>query len=217
MHAFNFRLSMPIKVSIVEDLPEVREGLARLIRSDNDLLLLQSFEDAESALKLLPATEADVVIMDINLPGKNGIDCIRQVKEKCPGTQFMMFTVYENDEKVLEALQAGATGYLLKKTEPTRILESIKELNQGGSPMSSNIARKLLNIFVSEKNKTKKEILTDRENEVLNLLAAGLLYKEIADRLQITHGTVRQHIYNIYKKLHVQNRTEAVNKFFERG
>lgn len=208
---------MPIKVSIVEDLPEVREGLARLIRSDNDLLLLQNFEDAESALKFLPDTEADVVIMDINLPGKSGIDCIRLVKEKCPGTQFMMFTVYENDDKVLEALQAGATGYLLKKTEPTRILESIKELNQGGSPMSSNIARKLLNIFVSEKNKTKKEILTDRENEVLNLLAAGLLYKEIADRLQITHGTVRQHIYNIYKKLHVQNRTEAVNKFFERG
>lgn len=208
---------MPIKVSIVEDLPEVREGLARLIRSDSDLLLLQSFEDAESALEFLPTTDADVVIMDINLPGKNGIDCIRQVKEKCPGTQFMMFTVYENDEKVLEALQAGATGYLLKKTEPTRILESIKELNQGGSPMSSNIARKLLNIFVSEKNKTKKEILTDRENEVLNLLAAGLLYKEIADRLQIVHGTVRQHIYNIYKKLHVQNRTEAVNKYFERG
>ena len=208
---------MAIKVSIVEDLPEVREGLARLIRSDSDLLLLQNFEDGESALKFLPATEADVVIMDINLPGKSGIDCIRQVKEKCPGTQFMMFTVYENDEKVLEALQAGATGYLLKKTEPARILESIKELNQGGSPMSSNIARKLLNIFVSEKNKTKKEILTDRENEVLNLLAAGLLYKEIADRLQIVHGTVRQHIYNIYKKLHVQNRTEAVNKYFERG
>ena len=97
---------MPIKVSIVEDLPEVREGLARLIRSDSDLLLLQSFEDAESALEFLPTTDADVVIMDINLPGKNGIDCIRQVKEKCPGTQFMMFTVYENDEKVLEALQA---------------------------------------------------------------------------------------------------------------
>ena len=217
MPVFNFKLVMPIKVSIVEDLPEVREGLARLIRSDSDLLLLQNFEDAESALKFLPATEADVVIMDINLPGKNGIDCIRQVKEKCPGTQFMMFTVYENDDKVLEALQAGATGYLLKKTEPTRILESIKELNQGDSPMSSNIARKLLNIFVSEKSKTKKEILTDRENEVLNLLAAGLLYKEIAHRLQIVHGTVRQHIYNIYKKLHVQNRTEAVNKYFERG
>jgi DNA-binding NarL/FixJ family response regulator len=208
---------MPIKVSIVEDLPEVREGLARLINSDNDLLLLQSFEDAESAMKFLPSTGADVVIMDINLPGKSGIDCIRQVKDLCPDTQFMMFTVYENDDKVIGALQAGATGYLLKKTEPVRILESIKELNNGGSPMSSNIARKLLNIFISEKTKTKKEILTDRENEVLKLLAAGLLYKEIADRLNIAHGTVRNHIYNMYEKLHVQNRTEAVNKYFDRG
>jgi len=208
---------MPIRISIVEDLAEVREGLAKLIRTDNELQLLEQFENAESAIRFLPAAKADVVIMDINLPGKNGIDCIRQVKEKCPGTQFMMFTVYENDEKILAALQAGATGYLLKTTEPTRILESIKELNKGGSPMSSNIARKLLNIFVTEKNLTKKDILTSRENEVLSLLAAGLLYKEIADRLSIAHGTVRQHIYKIYEKLHVQNRTEAVNKYFERS
>lgn len=208
---------MPIKVSIVEDLTEVREGLARLISSDDELQVLENFEDAESAITYLPIINADVVIMDINLPGMSGIDCIRDVKEKCPATQFMMFTVYENDDKVLAALQAGATGYLLKTTDPARILESIKELNKGGSPMSSNIARKLLNIFVSVKTKTKKEILTDRENEVLSLLAAGLLYKEIADRLNIVHGTVRQHIYNIYEKLHVQNRTEAVNKYFDRG
>jgi DNA-binding NarL/FixJ family response regulator len=128
----------------------------------------------------------------------------------------MMFTVYENDEKVLQALQAGATGYLLKRTEPQRILESIKELNQGGSPMSSNIARKVLNIFLHEKKITKKEILSNRENEVLELLAGGLLYKEIADKLFISHGTVRQHIHNIYEKLHVNNRTEAVNKYFDR-
>ncbi len=208
---------MPIRVSIVEDLTEVREGLARLIRSDNEMQLLQNFENAESAIRSLPFIKADVVIMDINLPGKSGIECISQVKEKCPATQFMMFTVYENDDKVLEALQAGAKGYLLKTTEAARILESIKELHSGGSPMSSNIARKLLNIFVSEKSKTKKDILTVRENEVLKLLAAGLLYKEIADRLHITHGTVRNHIYNIYEKLHVQNRTEAVNKYFERS
>ena len=114
-------------------------------------------------------------------------------------------------------MQAGATGYLLKRTKPERILESIKDLSQGGSPMSSNIARKLLNIFLNEKKATKKEILSDRENEVLQLLADGLLYKEIAERLHIVHGTVRQHIHNIYEKLHVQNRTEAVNKYFERG
>jgi DNA-binding NarL/FixJ family response regulator len=208
---------MPIRVSIVEDLTEVREGLAELVRSDKELFLTGSFEDAESAIQQLPALHVDIVIMDINLPGMSGIDCIKSIKEKCPGTQFMMFTVYENNEKVLQALQAGATGYLLKRTEPKRILESIKELNQGGSPMSSNIARKLLNIFLHEKVIRKKEILSDRENEVLQLLADGLLYKEIADRLHIVHGTVRQHIHNMYEKLHVQNRTEAVNKYFDRS
>lgn len=208
---------MPIKVSIVEDLAEVREGLSELVSSDKELLMMENFDNAESAIKKLPTLAPDVVIMDINLPGMSGIECIRTVKEKCPGTQFMMFTVYETDEKVLQALQAGASGYLLKRTEPRRILESIKELNQGGSPMSSNIARKLVNIFFHEKARSKKEILSDRENEVLQLLADGLLYKEIADRLHIGHGTVRQHIHNIYEKLHVQNRTEAVNKYFDRS
>jgi DNA-binding NarL/FixJ family response regulator len=207
---------MPIRVSIVEDLTEVREGLVELIQSDEELLMVGSFKDAEAAAEKLPALRADIVVMDINLPGMSGIDCIRTIKEKCPDTEFMMFTVYENDEKVLQALKAGATGYLLKRTEPKRIVESIKELNQGGSPMSSNIARKLLTLFVHEKTKTKKEALSDRENEVLQLLADGLLYKEIAERLFIGHGTVRQHIHNIYEKLHVHNRTEAVNKYFER-
>lgn len=208
---------MAIKVSIVEDLDEVREGLAELIRSDKELLLLENFDNAEDASKKLPSLQPDVVIMDINLPGMSGIDCIKQLREKFSSTQFLMFTVYENDERVLQALQAGATGYLLKRTPPHRILESIKELNQGGSPMSSNIARKVLNIFLDNKKINKKEILSDRENEVLQLLADGLLYKEIAERLQIVHGTVRQHIHNIYEKLHVQNRTEAVNKYFERN
>jgi DNA-binding NarL/FixJ family response regulator len=208
---------MPIMVSIVEDLAEVRQGLAELIASDRELFLVGSFEDAESAVGQLPDLQADIVLMDINLPGMSGIDCIRNIKTKCPATQFLMFTVYENDEKVLQALQAGATGYLLKRTEPKRILESIKELSQGGSPMSSNIARKLLNIFLNEKVKTKKDILSDRENEVLQLLADGLLYKEIAAQLFIGHGTVRQHIHNIYEKLHVHNRTEAVNRYFERN
>ena len=208
---------MPIKISIVEDLAEVRKGLSELIISDKELLMMENFDNAESAIEKIPVLEPDIVIMDINLPGMSGIECIKIIKEKCPATQFMMFTVYETDEKVLQALQAGATGYLLKRTEPKRILESIKELNQGGSPMSSNIARKLVNIFFHEKTKTKKEILSVRENEVLQLLADGLLYKEIADRLHIGHGTVRQHIHNIYEKLHVQNRTEAVNRFFERG
>jgi len=208
---------MPIRVSIVEDLTEVREGLIELVQSDEELSMVSSFKDAETAVQRLPDLQADVVIMDINLPGMSGIECIKTIKEKCPDTQFMMFTVYENDEKVLQALRAGATGYLLKRTEPQRILDGIKELNQGGSPMSSNIARKLLTIFVHERVVTKKEILSDRENEVLQLLADGLLYKEIASRLFIGHGTVRQHIHNIYEKLHVHNRTEAVNRYFERN
>ncbi len=207
---------MPIRVSIVEDLSEIREGLIDLVESDRELLMIGSFEDAESAVQKLPDLQADIVVMDINLPGMSGIDCIKIVKEKCAGTQFMMFTVYENDDKVLQALQAGATGYLLKRTKPQQIIESIKELNQGGSPMSSNIARKLLNIFLHEKKTTKKDILSDRENEVLQLLADGLLYKEIAERLYIGHGTVRQHLHNIYEKLQVHNRTEAVNKYFNR-
>jgi len=208
---------MPIRVSIVEDLAEVREGLVDLVQSDEELSMVSSFKDAESAAEKLPQLRADIVLMDINLPGMSGIDCIRFIKDKCPGTQFLMFTVYENDEKVLQALQAGATGYLLKRTKPQQILDSIKELNQGGSPMSSNIARKLLNIFLHEKKATKKEALSDRENEVLQLLADGLLYKEIANRLYIGHGTVRQHLHNIYEKLHVNNRTEAVNRYFNRG
>jgi DNA-binding NarL/FixJ family response regulator len=208
---------MPISVAIVEDLTEVREGLAELIEADRELSLIESFENAETASQKLPVLQVDIVLMDINLPGMSGIDCIRSIKEKCSSTQFMMFTVYENDEKVLQALLAGASGYLLKRTEPQRILESIKELNQGGSPMSSNIARKLLNVFLDKKKVNKKEILSERENTVLQLLADGLLYKEIADRLNIVHGTVRQHIHNIYEKLHVHNRTEAVNKYFDRN
>lgn len=207
---------MPIRVSIVEDLAEIREGLADLVQSDKELMMLETFDNAESAIKNLPGMNADIVIMDINLPGMSGIECIKQIKEQCPGTQFMMFTVYENDDKVLAALQAGATGYLLKRTKPQQIIDSIKELNQGGSPMSSNIARKLLNIFIDHKKVSKIDVLSDRENEVLRLLADGLLYKEIAERLGIAHGTVRHHIHHIYEKLHVQNRTEAVNKYFDR-
>ena len=203
---------MPIRVSIVEDLTEVREGLVELIQSDEELLMVGSFKDAESAAEKLPALRADIVVMDINLPGMSGIDCIRTIKEKCPDTEFMMFTVYENDDKVFEALKAGASGYLLKKTPPASIIESLKDLYQGGSPMSSNIARKLVNSYQGREKNTTTLLLSPRENEIVELLAKGLLYKEIADHLNIVTGTVRQHIHKIYEKLHVQNRTEAINK-----
>jgi DNA-binding NarL/FixJ family response regulator len=206
---------MSISIAIVEDLDEVRDGLKNFISLSTDFIVVGTFKNGEEALANLPLVNPDIVIMDINLPGMNGIECIRKVKDKSPGTQFMMFTVYENDEKVFEALKAGASGYLLKNTGLLQISESLKELYDGGSPMSANIARKLVNLFRDTGKETAAmDVLSNRENEILQLLAKGLLYKEIADQLQITTGTVRQHIHNIYDKLHVQNRTEAINKAF---
>ncbi len=206
---------MSITITIVEDLDEVREGLANFISLSGDLKVLDSFKTAEEALYAVPELKPDVVIMDINLPGINGIECIRQLKDKSPDTQFMMFTVYENDDKVFEALKAGASGYLLKNTGLSQLAEALKELYNGGSPMSANIARKLVSFFRSTEKETERlESLSDRENEILQLLAKGLLYKEIAAQLSISVATVRQHIHHIYEKLHVQNRTEAINKAF---
>jgi DNA-binding NarL/FixJ family response regulator len=206
---------MSITLAIVEDLDEVRDGLKNFIGLSSDFKILDTFKTAEEALYDIPKLQPDIVIMDISLPGMNGIECIRQVKDKSPKTQFMMFTVYENDEKVFEALKAGASGYLLKNTGLVQLIESLKELYSGGSPMSSNIARKLVTVFRGkEKEAAPVEALSNRENEILLLLAKGLLYKEISDQLSISTGTVRQHIHKIYEKLHVQNRTEAINKAF---
>ncbi|MEO7924105.1 MAG: response regulator transcription factor [Chitinophagaceae bacterium] len=201
-----------ITICIVEDLEEVRNGMTSLLTLDKRFEVLATFPDAERATKELPARQPDIVIMDINLPGMNGIECIKKIKPQCPKTQFMMFTIYEDDEKVFEALAAGASGYLLKKTPFEKITESLLELHSGGSPMSTQIARKVINRFRNKETTGNIEILSGRENEVLQQLAKGLLYKEIAAKLSITTGTVRQHIHNIYEKLHVQNRTEAINR-----
>ena len=206
---------MSITLAIVEDLDEVRDGLKNFISLSQDFKILDTFKTAEEALYDIPKLKPDIVIMDINLPGMNGIECIRQVKDKSPNTQFMMFTVYENDEKVFEALKAGASGYLLKNTGLVQLIESLKELYNGGSPMSANIARKLVTVFRNmETNNEVLSVLSARENEILQLLSKGLLYKEIAEQLHISTSTVRQHIHHIYEKLHVQNRTEAINKAF---
>jgi DNA-binding NarL/FixJ family response regulator len=202
----------PIKICIVEDLKEIRDGMVSLLSLDERFEMLNAFSDAETAAKELPILQPDIVIMDINLPGMNGIDCIKKVKTLCPRTQFMMFTIYENDEKVFDAIAAGASGYILKKTPLLKIIESLIELYQGGAPMSMQVARKVIERMQgNETNKTIDE-LTSRENEVLQCLAKGMLYKEIAIKLTISISTVRQHIHNIYDKLHVQNRTEALNK-----
>ena len=206
---------MSISIAIVEDLDVVRNGLKDFISLSTDFLVVGAFKTGEEAFEHLPEIRPDIVIMDINLPGMNGIECIRQVKDKSPGTQFMMFTVYENDDKVFEALKAGASGYLLKNTGLLHIAESVKELHEGGSPMSANIARKMVNLFRdNDKKNPFLDLLSNREKEILQLLAKGLLYKEIAEQLHITTGTVRIHIHKIYEKLHVQNRTEAINKAF---
>lgn len=204
----------PIKICIVEDLEEVREGMVSLLTLDERFELLAAFPDAEKAAAELPAWQPDIVIMDINLPGMNGIECIKKVKVLCPKSQFIMFTIYEDDEKVFEALASGASGYLLKKTPFHKIAESLVELYAGGSPMSTQIARKVIRRFQNDEAKEQIETLSVRENEILQLLAKGLLYKEIAIKLSISTGTVRQHIHRIYEKLHVQNRTEAINKAF---
>lgn len=206
---------MSIRLAIVEDLDEVREGLLQFISLNKEFKVLDTFKTAEEAIYDLPKLKPDVVIMDISLPGMSGIECIREVKAKLPNTQFMMFTVYENDEKVFEALKAGATGYLLKNTGLVQLIEAVKELYDGGSPMSANIARKLVNLFQhQEKQQTPTVPLSQREAEILQLLSKGLLYKEISNHIHISINTVKQHIHKIYEKLHVQNRTEALNKAF---
>jgi DNA-binding NarL/FixJ family response regulator len=206
-----------IAVSIVEDIPEVREGIEELIKNSADFLLIGSYINAEQAEIDLPLRPPDIVIMDINLPGKNGIDCIAAIKDRCTDTQFIMFTIFEDDEKVFDALEAGAHGYLLKKTPKEKILEALKELHDGGSPMSTKIARKVIQAF--QKNKPRYHeaaVLTKKEILILDLLAKGFLYKEIAEKTMNSKNTIKQHIHNIYEKLHVQNRTEAINKVYNR-
>jgi DNA-binding NarL/FixJ family response regulator len=206
-----------IRVSIVEDTENIREALRIVINGSDGFECIHVYPDAETALEDMPSKEVDVVLMDIGLPVMNGIECMLLLKQKMPQTQFMMCTVYENNDDIFSALEAGATGYLLKRTSPAQILESIRELNNGGSPMSSEIARRVVSTIHKRKKQSKTvEILTDRENEILELLAKGFLYKEIATKLFVSKETIKSHIHNIYDKLHVQTRVEALNKAYQR-
>ncbi|MBS1601418.1 MAG: response regulator transcription factor [Bacteroidetes bacterium] len=218
-----------IRISIVEDVAEIREGLRYIIDQTRDFACVSVFSSAEEALTGLAGSPsrsfystdpsrsssaddpADIVVMDIALPGSSGLDCIRRLKAAGSGMQFIVFTIYEDSDQVFEALAAGASGYLLKDTSPDRIIAALHELYEGGSPMSATIARKVVSSFQRPGHIHE---LSPRETEILGLLSKGFLYKEIADRLHIAVGTVRQHIHRIYDKLHVQNRTEAINKAF---
>jgi DNA-binding NarL/FixJ family response regulator len=212
------RNSMSIRVSIVEDNNRVRTSLARLIELSDGFKCVSEHASGEEALALLPKTKPEVVLMDINLPGINGVECVRQLKPVLPDTQIVMLTVYENTDLIFQALSAGATGYLLKQTPPAELLTAIREVRSGGSPMSGHIARKVVASFQQAGNSAKEfENLTPREKEVLDYLAKGFLYKEIADAMAISYDTVHTHIRKIYEKLHVRSRTEAVAKHLGRG
>lgn len=193
----------------------VRNGLAAIINMGSDFRVLHSFETAEEALPAILSNPPDIVIMDIHLPGSmNGIECIKKIKEKELGIQFMMFTIYENSDTVFQALEAGAAGYLLKNTSPSKILESLKELYEGGSPMNAEIAKKLVLRFQQKDDHMNEFHLTEKERQILNLVSKGYLNKEIANELHNSINTIKQHIRHIYEKLHVQNKVEAINKIF---
>jgi len=206
-----------IHVAIVEDIDDIREGLASFINSAEGFRCVAAYPCAEAALKELPDLEPDVVLMDIELPGMSGIECIQRLKAEHSPMQIMILTIYEDDDKIYNSLVAGATGYILKKTPPAKLLEAIQDLQDGGSPMSPQIARKVVQAFQQMRKPTKEtEALSKREQEVLSYLVKGLAYKEIADKLYLSVETVRTHLRNIYEKLHVRNRSEAMLKYLQK-
>jgi DNA-binding NarL/FixJ family response regulator len=202
-----------ITIAIVEDNDQFRSGLEAIIQNQKEMVLAGSFESAEKALMALPDNPTDIVIIDINLPGMRGTNLILQLKIKMPQTQFMVCSIHEDDDTVFEAMKYGASGYILKNTATSdNIVRAIHELYNGGSPMSSFIARKVISSFQKPSESSESSKLSVREKEVLELLAKGLLYKEIADKLGVSHETVKKHLKNIYQKLHVQNKIEALKK-----
>ena len=204
---------MAVSVSIVEDNDKLRGTLARVLNRADGFSCASQHPSAEDAIKDLPNVKPDVVLMDINLPGINGVECVRQLKKIMPQVLIMMLTVYEDTENIFDALAAGASGYLLKRTTGAELLNAIREVQRGGSPMTAHIARKVVQSFQRNAPAQPAENLSEREQQVLDLLSQGLMYKEIADKLQISYETVHTYIRRIYEKLRVRTRTEAVAKF----
>ncbi len=208
---------MNITVCLVEDDLELRESVFSYLQDAPGICCLGAYASAEEALKEIPRQKPAVVLMDINLPAMSGIQCVEKLKVLEPALQIMMFTVYEDSDQVFEALVAGACGYLLKSTPPEKLLEAIQDAHKGGSPMSSHIARKVVQHFHRAPAQNEMAGLSKREEEVLHHLAQGCLYKEIADRLSISIDTVRKHLNSIYGKLHVHSRTDAVVKYLQKS
>jgi DNA-binding NarL/FixJ family response regulator len=208
---------MPINVSIVEDNTPFRESLKILLSGGGDFVCSGAHPTAEAALASIPEEKPDVVLMDIQLPGKSGVECVQALKQALPNVPIMMLTAYEDSDMIFNSLAAGACGYLLKRTPPHELLQAVQELHRGGSPMSTPIARKVVASFQkASPGATKLPQLTERENEILAHLARGFRNKEIADMLKISLDTIRTHLRHIYEKLHVQSRTEAVLKFLQK-
>lgn len=206
-----------IHVAIVEDDDEIRADLVRRIGRNSSFNVTNSYSNGEMALAGLPQLKPDVVLMDINLPGMDGVECVRQLKAKMPGVQFMMLTVYEDGDRLFKSLVAGASGYLLKRTPSAKLMTAIQELYDGGAPMTPEVARRVVQHFqqIPESAPSVTE-LTPREKDVLEQLAKGYLYKEIVDNLGISLGTLHSYISKIYEKLHVHSRTKAVVKYLNR-
>ena len=208
---------MSITVSLVEDNDQLRGTLARVIGRAEGFQCLSQYPTAEAALESLPKEKPNVVLMDINLPGMNGVECVRQLKPLLPQTLVVMLTAYEDTENIFNSLAAGASGYLLKRTSSAELLEAIRDVHKGGSPMTTHIARKVVQSFQRPASSAQStENLSQREQEVLDCLAQGFLYKEIAEKLGISYETVHTYIRRIYEKLQVRTRTEAVAKFLRR-
>ena len=205
---------MPIKVALVEDDEGIRTSLAALIRRAPALRLAGDYPDAETALKEIPRRPPDVVLMDINLPGMNGVECVRQLKSSTPEIQVLMLTVYEDSDSLFNSLRAGASGYLLKRTASAKLLEAIRDVYAGGSPMTPQLARRVVQFFSGPADgRSPVARLTAGEREFLDQLANGYAYKEIAERMNISIDTVRSYVRTVYEKLHVHSRTEAVVKY----
>ena len=203
-----------IKVAIVDDDEAIRGSLAALIRRAPALRLAGEYPDAETALREIPGRPPDVVLMDINLPGIKGVECVRQLKTILPKVQFLMLTVYEDSDSLFNSLRAGASGYLLKRTASARLIEAIQDVHAGGSPMTPQLARRVVQFFSRPGgDNSPVSRLAPGEKEFLEQLAKGYAYKEIADRMSISIDTVRSYVRTVYEKLHVHSRTEAVVKF----
>lgn len=215
----NQPISLPIPkitVSIIEDDSGIRDSLQMLLSGFPRFRCVSVHPNAEHALRFLPENRPNVALVDINLPKMSGIECVRHLKPQCAQTQFLMLTVYEDTDRIFESLKAGASGYLLKRTDPTRLMAALEEVHAGGAPMTAEIARRVVKSFQDAKpeGEAVTALLRPRECEVLELLSKGASYREIADRLGISFSTVNSHVKSIYERLHVRSRSQAVAKYF---